>query len=230
MEQLWIHDPSILFSSATWQKFVPTKDMNVPAALNSVVRFTVYFSVLIFMGTGKQAYLFAIPLVLGLTVIFSKLFPNSRDIESFTEKVVKHTQRYTLPTGKNPFMNPLLTDILDNPNRPDSAPVTSKAVKKQIEKAFQVTSDLYMDTSDKFDQSQAMRTFHTLQAGTIPNNQEGFLEFLAKGQNDPDISSTFPSRNAKIKSEGYVEALGSMKSLPNTTAKPAGTSPAGKAS
>jgi hypothetical protein len=227
MEALWIHDPSILFSAQTWQKFVPTKDMDVPTALNSVVRFTVYFSILLFIGTGKKEYLLAIPLVLVTSVLFTKLFPTTRDIESFTEKVTKHVNTYTLPSVKNPFMNPLLTEITDNPNRANSAPVTSKSVKRQIEKAFQHTSDLHMDTSDRFDQAQAMRTFHTLQAGTIPNDQEGFLEFLAKGQDEPDISSAFPSRNAKIKSEGYVEALGSMKALPSSTDKPTGVSPSG---
>jgi hypothetical protein len=130
-----------------------------------------------------------------------------------------------MPTGKNPFMNPLLTEILDNPNRPDAAPVTSMEVKKQIRQAFMETSDLHMDTADKFDQAQAMRTFTTLQSAMIPNNQDGFLNFLAKGQDDPDYSSAFPSRNAKIKSEGYVEALGSTKSLPNTTSKPSGVEP-----
>jgi len=225
-EVLWIKDPSILFSPSTWQRFVPTKDMDVPTALNSTVRFTVYFSVLLFIGTGKTAYLVAIPLMLLATVLFCKLFPTTRDIESFSTKVVNVAKKHTMPTSGNPFMNPLLTEITDNPNRPDAAPITSKAVKAQIEKAFQHTSDLHMDTTDLFDQTQAMRTFHTLQAGTIPSDQDGFLNFLAKGSDDPDYSSAFPSRNAKIKSEGFVAAQGSLGSLPNSTTKPAGTSPA----
>jgi hypothetical protein len=230
MERLWIYDPSVLFSSSTWQKFVPTKDMDVPTALNSVVRFTTYFSIILFLSTGHQRYIIAIPIVLLLTVLFSKLFPTTRDIESFSQKVIEQTEKYTRPTGKNPFMNPLLTEILDNPNRADSAPITSKTVQKELDKAFQHTSDIYMNTTDLFDQSQAMRTFHTLQAGVIPNDQDGFLNFLAKGLDEPDISSAFPARNAKIKSEGYVEAIGSMKSLPNTTARPAGTTPSMQAS
>ena len=223
-EKLWIQDPNILFSRDTWQKFVPTKDMDIPAALNSVVRFTIYFSVLLFIGTSKTSYLLAIPLVLVLTVIFSKVFPTPRAlVETFSPIV--NMQKYTLPTAENPFMNPLLTEIIDNPNRPDAAPVTSKEVKKQISKAFQQTSDLHMDTSDRFDQAQALRTFHTLQSATIPNNQDGFLQFLAKGIDEPDHSSAFPARNAKAKSETYVSALNST-SLHSSTAKPTGTTPA----
>lgn len=229
-EKLWIEDPSILFSPTTWQRFVPTKDMDVPTALNSTVRFTVYFSVLLFIGTSKTAYLLAIPLMLLSTVVFSKLFPTTRDIESFTTKVISVSKNNTMPSVENPFMNPLLTEITDNPNRPDAPAITSKKVKAQIEKVFNHTADLHMDTSDLFDQTQAMRTFHTLQSATIPNDQDGFLNFLAKGNDDPDYSSAFPSRNAKIKSEGFVAAQGSLGSLPNSTTKPAGTSPGAKAS
>ena len=127
-------------------------------------------------------------------------------------------------------MNPLLTEILDNPNRARSAPVTSNAVKRKIEESFKATSDLYMDTSDKFDLAQSMRTFHTVQSGLIPNDQDGFLKFLSKGMDEPDNSSTFPARNAKEKSEGYIDAPGSMASLSNSTEKPTGVTPSGSAS
>ena len=226
-EQIWTKNPSILFSASTFQKFVPTKDMDVPTALNAIVRFTIYFSIILFAGTGKKEYIWAIPFVLITTVIFSLIFPNTRElIETF--KVASDVvvgKKYTHPTPDNPFMNPLLTEILDNPDRPDAAPITSKKVKKEIEEAFAETSELHMDTSDRFDQSQALRTFHTMQSATIPNDQDGFLKFLAKGQDEPDTSSAFPSRNAKIKSESYVQAQGSLGALPNSIAKLTGTSP-----
>lgn len=223
-EPLWINDPAILFSPSTWQKFVPTKDMDVSAALNSVVRFTVYFSILLYATSGKSSYLFSIPVVLITTIVFSKLFPTTRAlVETF--KVPTLTTNYTMPTQENPFMNPLLTDIMDDPNRPDAAPITKNSVKREIEKAFQQTSELQMDTTDRFDQAQAMRNFATLQNGTIPSDQDGFLKFLAKGIDEPDFSSAPPARNAKKDSESYVEARGSMKDLTSTTSKPTGTAP-----
>jgi len=221
-EPIWYTSPSILFSAGTWQRFVPTKEMDVPTALNAVVRFTVYFSVLLYACTSKHEYLLAIPLVLVVSAIFSQVFPNTRPlVESFQTAVKKLTH----PTASNPFMNPLLTEILDNPDRGDAAPVTDKAVKREIDKAFQQTEELYMDTSDRFDMAQAQRTFHTMQSATIPSDQDGFLKFLAKGVDEPDHSSAFPSRNAKRKSEAYVEAQGSLNSLPNSTSKPTGVSP-----
>lgn len=221
-EPIWYSDPSILFSAGHWQRFVPTKEMDVPTALNSVVRFTVYFSVLLYACTAKHDYLLAIPLVLVVSAIFSSVFPNTRPlIESFQTAV----KQLTHPTASNPFMNPLLTEILDNPDRPDAAPVTDKAVKKEMEKAFQQTEELYMDTSDRFDLAQSSRTFHTIQSAKIPSDQGEFLKFLAKGTDEPDYSSAFPARNAKRKSETYVEAQGSLSSLPNSTSKPTGVTP-----
>lgn len=226
-EQLWTKNPSVLFSPGTFQKFVPTKDMDVPSALNAIVRFTVYFAIILYAGTGKNEYLWSIPFVLIITTIFSVLFPNTRElVETFkTTSEVIVAKKYTHPTANNPFMNPLLTEIGDNPDRPDAAPITSQKVKKEIEEAFAETSDIYMDTADRFDQAQALRTFHTLQSATIPSDQDGYLKFLAKGQDEPDTSSAFPSRNAKIKSESYVKAEGSLGTLPNTTSKLTGTSP-----
>lgn len=221
-EPIWYTSPSILFSAGTWQRFVPTKEMDVPTALNAVVRFTVYFSVLLYACTSKHEYLLAIPLVLVVSAIFSQVFPNTRPLVESFQTVVK---KLTHPTASNPFMNPLLTEILDNPDRPDAAPITDKAVKAEIDKAFQQTEEMYMDTSDRFDMAQAQRTFHTMQSAKIPNDQDGFLKFLAKGTDEPDYSSAFPARNAKRKSEGYVEAQGSLNSLPNSTSKPTGVSP-----
>ena len=225
LEPLWTTNPSVLFTKDTWYKFVPMSYMDVPTSLNSIVRFTVYFSILMAVISDTK-YLVAIPVVLVLTVLAFQLFPHVRNLEAF-QNVVNALDKYTNPTPANPFMNPLLTEIQDNPNRPDAAPTTSTKVKRAIEKAFQHTSDIYMDTSDRFDMAQSMKTFHTLQAGTIPNDQDGFLKFLAKGMDEPDFSSAFPSRNAKEKSETYVIALGSEASqgLPNSTEKPLGVTP-----
>lgn len=230
MEPLWTSNPSILFSAQTWQKFVPTADMDVPTALNAVVRFTIYFSVLLFLTTGLQSYLIAIPVVLLVTAVFGKVFPTTRAlVETFKLSPKDAPGVYTMPTAENPFMNPLLTEINDNPNRADAAPIGRTDVKREIERSFQQTSDMYMDTSDRFDLAQSMRTFHTLQSAKIPNDQGGFLQFLAKGNDEPDYSSAPPARHAKKDSEGYVAAAGSIGALPNTTSKPTGTTPSGSA-
>jgi hypothetical protein len=225
-EQFWFKDPSVLFTEGTWSRFVPTKDMSTAEALNSVVRFATYFSVLMFSATGVGAYVLAIPIMMVATVLLYRVFPNGKTIESFVAKMAD-PENYMMPSAANPFMNVLLTEIQDNPDRGDAAPTSRSDVKKAVYKAFQQTSDLYMDTTDVFDQAQAMRTFHTLQSSKVPNDQSGFLKWLAKGFDEPDFSSAPPARHAKIDSEGYVEMNGSIRKLKSSAAKPAGTTPTG---
>ena len=230
-QQVWFKDPAVLFSTDTWSQFVPMPTMTTAESLNAVVRFSVYFSVILFISTGISTYLMAIPAVLVASVVLFTFFPNGKTLESFIGKTSpkKSSKPETLPTSENPFMNPLLTEIQDDPNRPDAAPTSRSDVKLGIYKSFQKTSDLYMDTSDLFDQAKAMVTFHTLQSATIPNDQEGCLKWLAKGIDEPDYSSTALARNAKKHSESYVKAQGSLANLSSSTSKPTGTTPSGSA-
>jgi hypothetical protein len=226
-EQIWYKDPSAVFVKENWFKFVPVVTMTIPEALNAVVRFTVYFVSILAVTAGETSYFAIIPVVLLATILFDKVFPEGATLESFKLNTKKgaNKESYTMPTASNPFMNVLLTEIQDNPNRGDAAPIMRRDVKQKIHEEFQKTSDIYMDTTDLFDQSQAMRTFHTMQSAKIPNDLDGFKKWLSKGIDDPDFSSAPPSRYAKTASEGYVHAKGSMKDLPSTTTKLAGTSP-----
>jgi hypothetical protein len=223
-ETIWFKDPAVLFARDTWSKFVPTKDMTTAEALNSVVRFSIYFSVLLFISTTVSAYLMSIPAVMVATVLLYNLFPNGKVLESFVAQDKKAKKSHTMPTKENPFMNVLLTDIKDDPNRDEAAATNRRDVKAEIYKTFQQTSDLHMDTSDLFDMTQAMRTFNTTHTTTIPGDLDGFKKWLAKDLDHPDYSSAPPARHAKVLSEGYVAAKGSMR-LPSSTAKPAGTPP-----
>ena len=223
-EQIWFKDPAVLFTAETWSKFVPLQNMTTAESLNSVVRFSVYFALFLFLANGSTAYILTIPIVMVFTVLLFNLFPNGKTLEPFTEQMTKKGS-YTMPSQNNPFMNVLLTDIQDNPNREDAAPTNRRDVKADIYKNFQKTSDIHMDTTDLFDQAQAMRTFHTLQSSRVPDDLDAFKKWLAKGLDEPDYSSTAPARHAKILSEGHVVAKGSMRDLPNSVSSPSGTSP-----
>jgi len=223
-EQIWFKDPAVLFTAETWSKFVPLQNMTTAESLNSVVRFSVYFALFLFLANGSTAYILTIPIVMVFTVVLYNLFPNGKTLEPFTEQMTKRSA-YTMPSQNNPFMNVLLTEIQDNPNREDAAPTNRRDVKAEIYKNFQKTSDLHMDTTDLFDQTQAMRTFHTLQSARVPEDLDGFKKWLAKGLDEPDYSSAPPARHAKMLSEGHVVAKGSMRDLPNSTSVPKGSGP-----
>ena len=198
-QPFWYDDPSILFRSDTWSRFVPTPKMSVPDALNAVVRFSAYLSVLLFLTSLDPWYLLIVPVVMGLTIFLRGWFPEAKKmVESFVSSYVGEDE--TLPTPDNPFMNAPLTDILDNPNRPPApADVTTKEVRSKINAAFAKTSSMYLDTTDVYDLVQAQRNFHT-----VPEDDHaGLLKFLGKN-----------AKTDKLLSESYVVAKGTAEEFP----------------
>jgi hypothetical protein len=204
-EPFWYSEPNILFAQDTWSKFVPTADMPVSTALNAVVRFSVYLATLLFLSSMRPMYLLIIPLVMGVTIALNLMFPRARKIvESFGNGLVVSGyvgDMETRPTDDNPFMNPHLTDILDNPNLPPASDVTRKDIRDEVNAAFAKTSNIYMDTTDIFEMVQAQRNFHTV----ATDDHAGLLKFLGKGQ-----------RTDKLLSEGYVAAKGTVPGLPSS--------------
>lgn len=218
-EAFWYTEPSVLFRQDSWYTFVPQPNMTVRESLNAVVRFSVYLAVLLFVTSRDPWYLLMIPLVMVVTIFLHRAFPQAKKIvsEAFVSGpvVTGYTgDERSRPTPDNPFMNPMLTDILENPDRPPAAEITSKAVRDEVNEAFAQTSNIYMDTTDLFNLIQSQRNFHAVPA----DDHEGFLKFLGKNAQ---------RTNQKGLSEGFVVAKGTVTSLPlpSVTAAPQGVSP-----
>jgi hypothetical protein len=193
--------------------------MTVRESLNVVVRFSVYLSVLLFVTSRDPWYLLIIPLVMIVTVFLHRTFPEAKKMmsENFVSGPVVtgySGEERSRPTADNPFMNPGLTDILENPDRPPADEITSLRVRDEVNEAFAQTSNIYMDTTDMFNLIQSQRNFHAVPA----DDHGGFLKFLGKnGQRT----------NQKGLSEGFVVAKGTVTSLPlpSVSVPPAGASP-----
>jgi hypothetical protein len=196
-EVFWLNDPANFFTKETWTHFVPTNDMTVPEALNAVVRFSIYFSFLMSFITGNANYLMFVPVVMLISVILVKVYPETQVLK---EAFKNHpNDKYSKPQSSNPFMNVLFTDYVDNVDRAAAPPdINSSAVKESINEAFSKTSNIFMDTSDKYTLSQSARNFVTQAATTIPNDLGSFQDFL----NKDNVSR-------KELSEGYALAKGS---------------------
>jgi hypothetical protein len=188
--------------------------MTVKAALNAVVRFSVYLSILLVITSRDPWYLVLIPAVMAATLFLEKWFPEAKKLqEGFQSGPIVSGYQGTetsQPTTENPFMNPTLVDIKENPDRPPAADSTDRTVRDKINQAFSQTSNLYMDTTDVYDLVQSQRNFYTVPA----DDHAGFLAFLGKNAQ---------YSNQKLLSEGYVVAKGTFAELPSSTA-PTGAS------
>jgi hypothetical protein len=150
-----------------------------------------------------------------VTLFLEKWFPKAKKLsEGFQSGPVVSGYRGTevsMPTEDNPFMNPGLTDILDNPDRPPAADITSIDVRDKVNSQFAKTSNLFLDTTDAFDMVQSQRNFYSVPA----DDYGGFLAFLGKnGQ----------ATNQKGLSEGYVLSKGTTS--PNFASGGSGATPA----
>jgi hypothetical protein len=208
-DPFWLNDPSILFASDKWYNFVPIANMTVSQALNSVTRFSVYLSILMTISKGCVNYLLIAPATMVITYILYTLFPNGKVLETFVSGY--HGEEKTRPTQDNPFMNPKLTDINDNPNKPPSATVVDKDVRDEVNQAFAQTSNILMDTEDVYGLVQSQRNFHTVPT----DDYEGLLKFLGKN-----------ASSGKIQSESFIPAKGTVPTFPTPSvdAPPQGTS------
>lgn len=213
----WFSDPTVLFRQDTWYTFVPTAGMSVDDSLNAVVRFTVYLSVLLFACSMDVKYFVYVPVVMALTVALHTLYPKVKTInvnEPFRmgTAVSSPTSGTSKPTQQNPFMNPTLVDINENPNRPPAADPTDPVIRNQVNTQFSQTSNMYLDTTDVFQQVQAQRNFYT-----VPTDDHGgLLKFLGQGM-----------ASGKLLNEGYAVTKGSMLKTPTSsvTTPPTGTMP-----
>jgi hypothetical protein len=137
-QPFWYSEPSVLFRKDTWSSFVPTPAMSVPEALNAIVRFSVYLSVLLFLTSLDPWYVLIIPLVMGVTIGLNAWFPEAKKMtETFVSSYVGTD--VTMPSHDNPFMNPSLADIHVKNDRPPAADVTRLDVRDKVNSAFSIS-------------------------------------------------------------------------------------------
>jgi hypothetical protein len=96
---------------------------------------------------------------------------------------------FQAPTPQDPLMNVLLTDIVDNPNRPAAEPAFNPKVEHEINKSTQqfVVEDLggnpnledrlFRDLGDNYEFSNSMRSYFATPNTKIPNDQHAFAEY-----------------------------------------------------
>lgn len=182
MEQIWFKNINNLINEKNYNKFFPSKDMNFIEQLNTCVRLSLYFSIVVFI-LKKDSAIFMIPICVGLFTFFlynvdtenkttERMFLESKSLY----KDPNTNEICTQPTENNPFMNVLMSDYALNPERRKACNVSKKNIKKEANKFFD--RKLYKSVGDIFNKESSQREFVTNPITTIPNAQDDFSEFL----------------------------------------------------
>lgn len=184
----WLNKPNILIDPKRLNEFFPHPNMTEIEQLNAITRFTIYLGILLALIKLNFNYLY-IPIV-GFIVTFCiynnkpklKNKENQDKYELYKNKSKRNKNvLYVKPTYDNPFMNPSISDINNNPNREAYSKksfIDNIEIKKEIEDKFNY--NLYQDAGDVFNKSNSQRQFYTTPVTTIPNKQDDFANWLYK--------------------------------------------------
>ena len=165
MTELWYHNPKILLENV--DQFFPNKNLNRIEKINSLARFSLYYSILLILLNQDTKWLSVSIIIL----LISTFLGTTEKFESPNNKL--DLKKCTKPTKENPFMNYTLGDLIENPYRPKACKYEDS--KDTMRKEFR--SHLYSDASDIWGKFISDRNYYTMPNTNIVNDQTGFAQW-----------------------------------------------------
>lgn len=181
MEKIWFKDIRNFINEDNFDKFFPAPSYTYAEKLNSLMRMSIYFSIIVLVIRKDSNVLF-VPIFAAIVTYF--LYRNEltkkKNGEEFLDKLNLYKDPYTnelcyKPEENNPFMNILISDYKHNPKRAKACNITNGNIKKLATKHF--NKNLYRDVGDIFQKNASDRNYYTTPITTIPNDQDAFLKF-----------------------------------------------------
>lgn len=181
VERIWFEDLQGFMVENNFFVIWPSKEMAFAQQLNALMRFSIYFALIVFLLKRDINILFVVVVMAAFTYfIYSNdraVKENKRGlIEKMEEKLVDG-RRCVRPSSQNPFMNVLVSDYVKNPQRPSACEQT-REIKRDIKANFD--NHLFRDVDDIFHKKASDRQFYTTPITTIPNDQTKFAKWLYK--------------------------------------------------
>jgi hypothetical protein len=202
MEKIWYKDIKNFINEKNIDKFFPSQSMSFEEKLNSIMRLSVYFSIVLLL-IKRDINVFFVPLLTGIFTwfIYSGDQKKKTNEQFYLDKMNLYKDPRTSklcykPTPNNPFMNILMSDYTQQPRRSQACNVSKGHVKKLAQKYFD--RNLYRDVSDIYQKNASDRNFYTTPSTTIPNAQDEFMKFAypigktcKEGNGDACVKNTF---------------------------------------
>ncbi len=177
-DKFWYQDPLVLIQQDRLIEFFPHNDMSLYEKLNAIVRFALYFALLTLAMKG-QTTMFLFPLfVMGLTLYLFKMDYHPEDDKDYFTLSRAKREECQPPSDSNPFMNVLISDYTENPQKKRACDINDKEIQKEIKDKFE--KNLYRNTVDLWERNNSQREYYTMPNTTIPNDQINFAKWLYK--------------------------------------------------
>jgi hypothetical protein len=179
---IWYNDLNSFFDINNLLIYFPTSDMVYIEKLNTILRLSMYISILLFAVLNDRRAFFLVIIVAIITYILYSVENNQEEyIDIDYDRVIdkeKYTteEKCTKPTIENPFMNVMMNEYQENPKRGKACDVDQ--VKEYVDDYFENT--LYRSVDDIYNKDSSTRQYYTMPNTNIPNDQEGFANWLYK--------------------------------------------------
>ena len=184
-DQFWLNNPQILIDPKRFVEFYPSPLMTRVEQLNAIVRFCFYLSIVLILVKQNINYIYLFLISLVVTFLIYQYDPSLKGDEKIElYDIYKNKSKsardlnYIKPTYNNPFMNVLLPEILDDPDRQAYSKksfINNLELKQDVEDKFGY--NLYQDVNDVFGKANSQRQFYTMPITTIPNEQSNFAQW-----------------------------------------------------
>jgi hypothetical protein len=183
----WYRDLVNFITRDNFLVFFPTSDMGTIAKMNAIMRLTIYFSIITMLATRdiRVLYILVVIGILTVGIIEMDTGTNIKKREAFERRgygVDKRSGKICkAPAENNPFMNVLMHEYAQDPQRADACDVENESVKERMKNLFD--KDVIRDIDDIFHKKASDRQFYTTANTGIPNDQSGFANWLYKIDN-----------------------------------------------
>jgi hypothetical protein len=173
MQTFWFNDISILYNKDNLFEVIPKGYYDLSRKLNAIIRFSIYFSLIMFMIKKDKNYL-CIPFVcMVITYIIYKGNNNVKDTENFKKYNVLNESsstlnnikndlksRNTVPTKDNPMMNPKLFSDSNLVTKPKNKNILSDGYQDDMNKLL--LSNVPINDNDLFGHKNNLRQYYTM--------------------------------------------------------------------
>lgn len=183
-EKIWYTDLyNFITNPNHLMDIIPDKSMNVVQQLNAIMRFTLYFTLILLLLKRDLRVIVFLVLAGVLTWVINVQNGNEADLKNVILEKLKIEEDVLKrpcyqPTAENPFMNVSYVDYKEFPNRPKACDLSKKEVEAKVTGLFE--DGFIRATDDIYNRSGSDRQFYTNAATTIPNDQDSFTRWCYK--------------------------------------------------
>ena len=196
----WLENPMVLIKQDSYTQLWPNEDMTFEEKLNAITRLVVVLTTLGFlMNKSKRMIITGLITIMIIIVLYKikgdkkesyiNLLDNiKKSIKQAEGENTNNLDSYTRPNKKNPAMNVLVNEHLDDPDRKKAAPAYNPTIEKEMNDTTKefvtgqfndttIDKKLFNDIGDHFEFDRSMHTWYATPNTTIPNDQKSFANF-----------------------------------------------------